>query len=280
VRGDGVRVMRFNFPLPLAVATFTALFLTTSVTGLIFGDYVKLRRLTREAVSLQRQVNDDRATFAAMNRRITELREELSGWREIQARIEQPFGSSAPTSGPQAAGGVGGPVVKDRNASPLDELNLLGQAIAEQDASLHALDRLLARASKALASLPSMWPVRGAVASEFGTRRDPWGEGREFHPGLDIGANLATPVRAPADAVVTFAGAQPEYGTMIILDHGQQIRSLYGHLSRLAVKPGQRVERGTVIGYSGNTGRSSGPHLHYEVQVRGQAVNPRMYLFN
>lgn len=283
VRGDGVRVMRFNFPRPLVVGSFTALFVATSVNGLIFSDYVKLRRLTREAASLERQVYDNRATFNAMNRRMAELRDELSSWREIQARVEQPFGPDASASARGRERGIGGPVTREPRPvarSPLEELNLLADAIAEQDASLRTLDRLMARAGKALASLPSTWPIRGAVASEFGTRKDPWGEGREFHPGLDIGAHPATPVLAPADATVTFAGAQPEYGTMVILDHGQQVRSLYGHLSRVAVKPGQRVERGTVIGYSGNTGRSSGPHLHYEVQVRGQAVNPRTYLFN
>jgi murein DD-endopeptidase MepM/ murein hydrolase activator NlpD len=76
------------------------------------------------------------------------------------------------------------------------------------------------------------------------------------------------------------AGPAQEYGITVILDHGQDIRSLYGHLSRLNVKAGQRVERGTVIGYTGNTGRSSGPHLHYEIHVKGRAVNPRAYLWD
>jgi len=87
-------------------------------------------------------------------------------------------------------------------------------------------------------------------------------------------------VQAPAAGTVFFAGTAPEYGTTVIIDHGQDIKSLYGHLSQVSVKAGQKVERGTLIAYTGNTGRSSGPHLHYEILVKGHAVNPRAYLWD
>ena len=122
--------------------------------------------------------------------------------------------------------------------------------------------------------------MRGAVNSDYGTRVSPWTNRPEFHSGMDIRAERGTPVRAPAAGIVAFAGAQPEYGTTIILDHGQDIRSLYGHLSKISVSAGERVERGMLIGYTGNTGRSSGPHLHYEILVRNQPVNPRAYLWD
>jgi murein DD-endopeptidase MepM/ murein hydrolase activator NlpD len=155
----------------------------------------------------------------------------------------------------------------------------MSEAVREQTESLRALEQLRTRAGRALAALPSRWPVRGAVNSEFGYRHSPWSVEREFHAGIDIRAARGTPVYAPAPGTVIQAGHVQDYGTRIIVNHGQDVRTLYGHLSKLNVHSGQRVERGALIGYTGNTGRSSGPHLHYEIVVRGRAVNPRAYLW-
>jgi murein DD-endopeptidase MepM/ murein hydrolase activator NlpD len=140
----------------------------------------------------------------------------------------------------------------------------------------------MSRAAEALAALPSRWPVRGRVNSEFGPRASPWGGEKrgEFHSGIDIGARIGTPVKAPARGTVLFAGRVPEYGISLVIDHGNDIKSLYGHLSRLLVTQSQRVERGQTVALTGNTGRSSGPHLHYEILVLGRAVNPRTYLWH
>jgi len=135
-------------------------------------------------------------------------------------------------------------------------------------------------ARSAILLIPSRWPVRGGVNSEFGNRLSPWTQVTEFHNGLDINANQGTPVRAPAAGTVTFAGAQPEFGILVIIEHENDVRSMYGHLSKTSVKQGDWVQRGGVIGFSGNTGRSSGPHLHYEILVKGQPVNPRAYLWD
>ena len=116
--------------------------------------------------------------------------------------------------------------------------------------------------------------------SEFGRRLSPWTSNPEFHSGIDISADRGVPVKAPADGVIAVAGQNAEYGNLIVIDHGQEIKTLYGHLSKIHVVQGQAVTRGQLIGFSGNTGRSSGPHLHYEIQVKGQAVNPRGYLWN
>jgi murein DD-endopeptidase MepM/ murein hydrolase activator NlpD len=283
VRGDGMRVLRFNFPRPLAVGSFLALATVVSVTGAIVGDYLKLRHLTREAVTFADQIAEQRKTIDGFNQRIAALSKEMSGWREIHARIQEPFGPERAAAVRNK--GMGGSTSQSSETrspmiSPGDELNHLTETVTEAGDNLKALDRLMARAAKALASLPSRWPVRGAVNSEFGNRQSPWSKASEFHGGLDISAGMNTPVHAPAAGTVFFAGSQPEYGTMIIVDHGQDIRSLYGHLSKLAVRNGDKVERGKVIGYTGNTGRSSGPHLHYEILVKGQPVNPRAYLWD
>jgi murein DD-endopeptidase MepM/ murein hydrolase activator NlpD len=160
-----------------------------------------------------------------------------------------------------------------------EELSRLTRAVQEEGEDLRSLERFLGRANKLLASLPSRWPLRGPVNSDFGTRLSPWTPTSEFHGGLDIGAPVGTAVNAPAPGVVIFAGRHPEYGIAAIIEHGNDTKSLYGHLSRLTVSVDQKVERGQVIAWSGNTGRSSGPHLHYEIQVNGQPVNPHSYLW-
>ena len=283
VRGDGERVLRFNFPRPAAIGVGVALAVIVSITGILLGDWVKLRELTREAVTFSEQIQQQRVTINTFDRRVAELRQEVSGWRELHAKIWEPLGPElAPTAardrgiggGTSTAGGM------PKRLSPVEELNGLGDSVKEQTESLRSLERLMARAGRVLASLPTRWPVRGSVNSEYGSRQSPWQEGREFHSGIDIRAGSGTPIYAPAAGTVVHAGVAQDYGTAIVLDHGQDIRSLYGHLSKVSVQPGQRVVRGTVIGYTGNTGRSSGPHLHYEIMVKGQAVNPRAYLWD
>ena len=129
-----------------------------------------------------------------------------------------------------------------------------------------------------LADAPSMWPVEGRVGSSFGQREDPINGEGAFHPGLDIEAPNGTPVRAAGDGYVLNENMGAGYGRQIVLDHGHDLITLYGHLSAVAVVPGQHVLRGQVIGYVGQSGRATGPHLHYEVRVHKVPVNPHKYL--
>ena len=129
-----------------------------------------------------------------------------------------------------------------------------------------------------LADAPTLWPVEGRVTSSFGERQDPIdGEGA-FHPGIDIAAPMGTPVHATAAGVVTGADMGRGYGRTVELNDGHNIMTVYAHLSTLAVIPGQQVSRGQIIGYVGESGRSTGPHVHYEVRVDGVPVNPYKYL--
>ena len=121
---------------------------------------------------------------------------------------------------------------------------------------------------------PSIWPAAGYVSSPYGLRFN----GTEFHQGIDIAADMGAPIVATADGVVTAAGWNGGYGNMVDVDHGGGIVTRYGHASALAVTVGQQVRRGEVIAYVGSTGRSTGPHVHYEVRVDGQPVNPAGYL--
>jgi murein DD-endopeptidase MepM/ murein hydrolase activator NlpD len=130
-----------------------------------------------------------------------------------------------------------------------------------------------------LADAPSLWPLEGRVGSSFGQRQDPINGEGAFHEGIDIDAPVGTPVRAAADGDVTVAEVQTAgYGRQIMIDHGHDVATLYGHLSAIGVVVGQHVIRGQVIGFVGQSGRATGPHLHYEVRVHKVAVNPHKYL--
>ena len=127
-------------------------------------------------------------------------------------------------------------------------------------------------------SAPNLWPVEGQVTGSFGERIDPFNGEGAFHSGVDIGSSYGSPIIAPADGVVTFTDQLGGYGKAIMIDHGHGISTRYGHLSGFAVTAGQSVHRGDVIGYVGASGRSTGPHLHYEVRINDTPVNPYKYL--
>ncbi|MGA7908564.1 MAG: M23 family metallopeptidase [Candidatus Sulfotelmatobacter sp.] len=127
-------------------------------------------------------------------------------------------------------------------------------------------------------SAPNLWPVEGQITGSFGERIDPFNGEGAFHSGVDIGSSYGHPIVAPADGVVTFADFLGGYGKMVMLDHGHGISTRYGHLSGFSVTPGEHIHRGDTIGYVGLSGRSTGPHLHYEVRINDTPVNPYKYL--
>jgi len=166
-----------------------------------------------------------------------------------------------------AARGKGGP----------HELEFFAGEITRVEATLKALHARLEHERARLRRTPRGWPVPGALNARFGIRRDPFGEGYEFHTGVDLDARYGEPVRATADGVVVFAAYWGGYGNLVILDHGNGLTTFYGHLSRITVRVGQAVTRGQVVGRAGSTGRSTGPHVHYEVRVNDRPVNPRRF---
>lgn len=157
-------------------------------------------------------------------------------------------------------------------------LSSLGREITLQLNSYEQIYSKLSQDVERLRKTPSISPVnRGYLTSSFGTRPDPWTGKRRMHHGQDFGVLTGTPVYAPADGTVKSRNGKTGYGKTIIIDHGYGIKTVYAHLSRYVVKPGMDVKRGDLIAYSGNTGRSTGPHLHYEVRVKNVPVNPRHY---
>jgi murein DD-endopeptidase MepM/ murein hydrolase activator NlpD len=169
--------------------------------------------------------------------------------------------------------------------TPLDESGLAGietleSRAAELSGDLEEIAVKLDERLHWISSTPAIAPVKGILTSGFGHRSDPVTHCRGLHQGIDIQASPRQPVRASADGVVTLAGVQGGYGNAVYLSHGFGVGTRYAHLARVEVRPGQRVKRGDVIGLVGNTGRSTGYHLHYEVRIDGQAVNPIAYILD
>ncbi len=159
-------------------------------------------------------------------------------------------------------------------------LDRLSAEATRQEQSLQGLQAYFQDQKSLLASIPSVWPARGWVTSDFGHRLDPYTADKVMHAGLDIAAPHGKPVVAPSDATVVFAALEGAYGNVIVLDHGYGIRTRYAHLANMSVKVGDKVTRGQQIGAVGNTGRSTGPHLHYEVRVNGIPENPRKFILD
>jgi len=144
--------------------------------------------------------------------------------------------------------------------------------------SLQELDHFFKDQKSFLQSTPSIWPTRGWVTSGFGYRESPFTGLRENHEGWDIGARSGSAVRATADGMVTVAGRERGYGKLIEIDHGYGIVTRYGHNSKNLIKVGSKVKRGQIVALVGNTGRSTGPHLHYEILVNSVPTNPKNYI--
>lgn len=170
-----------------------------------------------------------------------------------------------------AAPGAGGDYALD-TGGPAD--NDLASGDSQIDAELVAI-----RNSADPDYLPTVWAHLGKINNEFGFRRNPFG-GRayEFHPGMDIDGERGDPVVAPGNGVVIFAGYKGGYGNFVEIDHGNGLTTRYGHMSKIDAEANQPITRGTTLGYVGSTGRSTGPHLHFELRLNDKPINPRLFL--
>lgn len=167
---------------------------------------------------------------------------------------------------------------QESDAQILASLDKLSTEANRQEQSLQELQDYFLDQKSLLASTPSIWPARGWVTSDFGQRVDPYTAERVMHAGLDIAGPHGAEVLAPSEGTVAFAGMDGGYGNVIVLDHGYGLKTRYAHLSQILVKAGEKVARGAHIGAVGNTGRSTGPHLHYEVRLHGVPQNPRQFI--
>lgn len=226
--------------------------------------------LTQQAAHLRTE-NENQRLKAENDRQRQELNDLNNRVEAVEDTSRKLAEKSGVISEDTGLPGTGGP------ALPLDANGL---------ATLEGKMNLLERNIKAYANVlrergytPTIWPVVGKLESGFGGRRNPFGgSSYEFHSGQDIDAALGDPVVAGASGVVTFVGVQNGYGNLVVIDHGGGLTTRYGHLSHIDVSQGQSVERGQFIARVGSTGRSTGPHLHYEVRINDEPVNPLQYL--
>ena len=162
------------------------------------------------------------------------------------------------------------------SGGPVDDLT--ENETTAEEAAMETQLRLIETTGNA-SFIPTMWAHLGKINNEFGYRRNPFGgRGYEFHPGIDIGGERGDVVAAPANGTVSKSGWEGGYGNMIEVDHGNGLKTRYGHLSRIDVQIGDTITRGQLMGLIGSTGRSTGPHLHYELRLNDKAINPRRFL--
>ncbi len=234
------------------------------------------RALAERAAAIElenRKLREDKSHYEAV---VAQLGEQLAEVESVAGKLAQAVGiKDIPSEHPSGGAGRG---FGSRADIFGEESAALRKRIEILDTSFDRLEQAWGERLKVLASTPSLAPVSGFFSDGFGWRRDPIDGAREFHKGVDIVASTGTPVRASADGLVTTAGRMAGYGATIQVVHGFGMSTRYGHLSRVMVTPGQRVKRGEVIGLVGSTGRSTGPHLHYEVFRAGVQVDPRKYL--
>jgi murein DD-endopeptidase MepM/ murein hydrolase activator NlpD len=248
-----------------AVSIFCMILLLLGV-GLFYGLY----GLTQQAAHLRTAFENQR--LRAENER---QRLELEKLNNRVEKVEDTSRKLAEKSGVvenvPTVPGTGGP------ALPLDEMALatLAAKMGRLEEDMRAYEAILRQRGYT----PTVWPVEGTLEAGFGGRRNPFsGTGYEFHSGQDIEAPWGAPVVAGASGSVSFVGWQNGYGQLVVVDHGGGLTTRYGHLSQIDVQLGQVVSRAQLLGKVGSTGRSTGPHLHYEVRINDQPVNPLQYL--
>lgn len=242
-----------------------ALFLSSSVSR------AELSRLAEENERL-RQLNQ---TFET---RLGDLRGRLGDFEERTRKLAIVAGLQS--LGATGEGGIGGSLGSVSDSPGAAGLGSIEERAAALDSQLGQVSDQLERNLGLISATPAIWPVRGLITSRFGHRRDPITGQSALHSGLDISAPPGKPVKATAAGVVTQIQQVGPLGRAVFVAHGFGITTVYGHLSRTSVTPGQRVERGGIVGLVGNTGRSTGYHLHYEVQVNGKPVDPTAYILD
>jgi murein DD-endopeptidase MepM/ murein hydrolase activator NlpD len=206
-----------------------------------------------------------RSTTADLHQRLDGISRRMSDFEARTRRLAIVAGLTDP-----ARGGVGGPGIPP-------EADWKNQS-ALLDTRLSMLEKQFSRRSAQIASTPTVWPVRGAVSSGYGLRSDPFTRSSSVHEGIDISTSRGEPVLATADGTVLLSGWAGEYGRAIEIVHNDRYVTLFGHLQETLVKEGQIVRRGDRVGLVGSSGRSTAPHLHYEVRVDGRPVNPLEYI--
>lgn len=258
-------------------------------TAYLWGFQYKAALFESQVNAANKTIQEQNSQIASMAGKLQLIQGDLARIQQFDSKLrvmmnmdKEPADISANTGGPGPALHQPLPLYRQellarRVHSLLDQLgtDTLLEEVKQQDL-LHAMREN----RETMASTPSIWPTEGYLTSTFGRRQSPFGPGTDFHKGIDIANRPGTLIRSPAKGVVTFSGWDGGYGNCVVINHGNNISTRYAHMQNATVKLGQAVNRGDTIGTVGNTGRSTGPHLHYEVRVGGVCVNPLRYILN
>jgi len=263
------RLRRIHIPhQALYVVLALALFGGVSLFGMV-SSYLRMSWKVANYNSLRDQFGLLRNRYQELERENTAKNAQLASLQMMASEVSVAMGITQKLTGTSDISSEG-PLVPTYSES-LEEYNFL------KSANMSRLHHNFAR-NFHKNIVPTLWPVNGQIISRFGQRSDPFSGEGALHWGVDITAGMGTPIHAAADGVIADAEFSGGYGRMVLIDHGNGLQTLYGHMSKLGVVPGQEVRRGEIIGFVGSSGRSTGPHVHFEVRMGGTAVNPAPYL--
>src|SRR3954452_18697397 len=235
---------------------------------------------THELSKLKRENKELQVANEQFSKSVESLRTQLHSVEDKTRKLAIIAGIGA-TLDETAQGGVGGLRPAEDSGNPYrDDVDKMSFRSHRLEKDLSVLEQKFVAQSQLLSSTPSIAPVRGILTDGFGGRSDPFTGEPGAHNAIDISSSVGQPVRAPADGIVVKAEWANGYGNVIYISHGYGYSARYGPLSSYAHKPGQHVKRGDIIAYVGSTGRSTGPHLHYEVRLNNNPVNPLAYILN
>ena len=248
--------------------------LPPQIRNSIISSQVHLDAYAKELGQLQARI----MRLDAQNQRLAVI----AGEKDIKS-ANQPTAQSLKKSKPDARhGNMGGPFIKVKRMSEPDlqaAILALTESVNMRDDYLSTLEAKILQKSVLKDMLPNSSPVEAAFnSSSYGWRTDPFNGEKAFHEGLDFTAGMGAAIKAAADGIVTTAEQTPDYGKIIKINHGSGLETRYAHASKLLVKPGERVAKGQIVAQVGSTGRSTGPHLHYEIRLNGNSLDPRKYL--
>lgn len=265
--------------LQIGIATGAFLLLTFAAAFFI-GSHFSTKVNPVEIARLKGENERLRKTNLTFESSLQRLQGQLTEYEDRTRQLAIVAGVESLESGVEA--GIGGGTLTDEvEAGDLAaDLPAMADRAAEIAGALDVVEAKLDERLRWISSTPAITPVKGIFTSAFGYRSDPLTHGRGVHQGVDIAAAPGQPVRASADGVIVQAGEIGGLGQAVFIAHGFGVTTRYGHMSRIDVRPGQRVKRGDVVGRVGNTGRSTGYHLHYEVRVDGNPVNPLAYILD
>lgn len=273
--------------------------LAFSITGAGLYDYVQIRKTVRNTLALKvqrtaqiRTIADQRLQLQNFAREIDTLKSRLVALNTFEKKIRI-IANIEKTGENTGLFGMGGAIPDDLDPKMLltekhnsliremhHQANQLDTAASNQETGFESLLKYLETQVDLLASTPSIRPANGWVTSKFAHRTSPFTGRREFHNALDIANRTGTPIIAPADGKVTFAGRKWLLGNVVEINHGHGFTTRYSHCKEFKKKKGEKVKRGETIALMGNTGRSTGPHLHYQIHLNGVPVNPEKYIIN